>query len=270
MSQHGFQALPKLSVSYHISDGTMLYTTLSKGFAPGDVQEQFDVNGNAYLNSYRPETAWSLEGGVKSRLNDRVTLNGAVFYSRYNDRLFQTFLVEANQFVGVTANVGNSRIYGVEGEIATRLGMGFSLKAGFGLIKSVWVGNIPYYDVDTQTVINLKEKTPPNTPAQGSITVNWEHPVADRWKVGAFFNAAFTGAQFGGLTDHNKEPAYEQLNLGLRLEGDAWTFSTNVSNLTNGLHHTAYASPTENQAPWGVAGISPPRLWTARVAYKFR
>ena len=268
MSQHGSEVLPKLSVSYHVSDGSMLYTTVSKGYEPGDVAEQFDVNGNPYLQNYRPETAWTLEGGVKSRLNDRVTLNAAVFYTKYNDRLFQTYKLEANQFIQVTQNLGDSRIYGVEGEIFTHLGMGFSIKAGFGLTKSTW-GNIPYYDPDTQVVISLKDKTPPNTPVQGSITANWDHPVGDRWKFDAFFNAAFTGAQFWDLTENNKEPAYQLLSLGMRLEDDAWSFSTNVSNLTNTLYHTAYATSAEIGAPWGVAGIGPPRLWTARVAYKF-
>lgn len=269
-SQHGTQALPKLSVSYHVSDGTMLYTTLSKGFEPGDVEEEFDVNGNAYLQRYKPETDWALEAGVKSRLSDRVTLDGAIFFSKYNDRLFQSYQLEDDQFIGVTENVGDSRIYGAEGDVAVRLGMGFSVKAGFGLTKSDWVGNIPYYDTDTNTVINLKDKTPPNTPLQGSIAANWERPLTDRWKAGAFFSAAFTGAQYFNLQNYNRQPEYQTLNLGVHVENGAWTYSTNVSNLTNSLHYNAYLTPAENGAPFGVAGVSPPRLWTARVAYKFR
>jgi iron complex outermembrane receptor protein len=246
----------------------MLYTTLSKGFEPGDVAEEFDANGNPYLQAHHPETAWSLETGFKSELNDRTTLNGAAYYTKYNDRLFQTYAFEANQFIQVTNNLGNSRIYGVEAEIATRLGLGFSARAGFGLTKSTW-GNIPYYNPDTAASVNLKNNTPPNTPAEGSLSIDWDHRLTDRWRTGAFFSASFTGSQYWDLGDNDKERAYHLLNLGLRLESDSWSYSAIVSNLTNTLHRDAYETGAEIGAPWGVAGIAPPRLWTVRVAYKF-
>ena len=110
--QHATEVLPKFSAAYHFAKDVMGYATVSRGFQPGDLVEQFDASGNAYVGSYRPETTWNYELGVKSTVLDRVRLNAAVFYIDYQQRLFQTVALEAAQFVQVTQNIGPSHNYG--------------------------------------------------------------------------------------------------------------------------------------------------------------
>jgi outer membrane receptor protein involved in Fe transport len=120
-TRHGTEILPKFSASYHFDKDIMGYTTISRGFEPGDFVEDFDANGNPFIFEFRPETTWNYEAGLKSTVFDRVRINAAIFYIQYKDRLFQTNVIHSGQLVGVTENIGDSHNYGGEFEVSTRL-----------------------------------------------------------------------------------------------------------------------------------------------------
>jgi len=45
--------------------------------------------------------------------------------------------------------------------------------------------------------------------------------------------------------------------------------SGHVSNVFNKLYNTEYISAAEVQAPFNVAGIGRPRLWTVNLSYRW-
>jgi len=267
--QHGTEILPKFSASYHFDKDVMGYATIARGFQPGDLVEEFDAAGNPFAGKYRPETTWNYELGFKSTFFDRLRFNAAVFYIQYQDRLFQTVQFETTQFVQVTENIGPSHNYGAEFDVSARLTREFLLSASFGVTEAVW-GNVPFYDPDLNVTTNLNGRTAPYTPAyQGSLSLDWSHRLTENLVVGARADTSFVGQQNWDPTDHYQQPAYQLVNLGLRLEGAKWSVGAHVSNVFDKLYNTEFASAAEVQAPFNVAGIGRPRLWTVALNYRW-
>jgi iron complex outermembrane receptor protein len=267
--QHGTEVLPKLSVSYHFDKDIMGYGTISRGFQPGDLVEEFSIQGNPYAGNYRPETTWNYELGLKSTFFDRLRFNAAAFYIDYRDRLFQTVALEQNQFVQLTKNIGASRNYGGEFDFSARLTQDLLFTTSFGVTKAIW-GNVPYYDLDLNQPTNLSGRTAPYAPDyQGSVSLDWSHHLTENLTVGARADTALVGNQYWDPTDHFQQPAHQLVNLGLRLEGAQWSVSGHVSNVFNKLYNTEYVSAAEVQAPFNVAGIGRPRLWTIDLSYRW-
>ena len=266
-AQHGTEVLPKFSIAYHFDKDIMAYSTVSRGFEPGDLVEGFDVAGNPLLTLYKPETTWNYELGLKSTLLDRVRFNAAAFYIQYDQRLFQTNVLESGQLVGVTENIGSSHNYGGEFDVSTRLWRELFVSGSFGVTKAIW-GNIPIFDSDLNEPTNLSGRSATNTPSyQGSLSLDWSHPLTEHLVFGARVDASFVGYSFWDVTDHYRQNPYQLLNLGARLESDHWTVSAHVSNLTDTRYNTAYISAAELQAPFNVAGIGVPRLWSGAISY---
>jgi iron complex outermembrane receptor protein len=265
--QHATEVLPKFSAAYHFAKDVMGYGTVSRGFQPGDLVEQFDINGNPYVGSYKPETTWNYELGLKSTLFDRVRFNAAIFYIDYQQRLFQTVALEAAQFVQVTQNIGPSHNYGAEFDVSTRLTPDLYFNASFGATKAIW-GNTPYYDLDLNVATNLSGRTAPYAPAyQGSLSLDWSHHLNDALLLGARIDASFVGQQYWDPTDHFQQPAHQTVNAGIRLQGSHWAVEGHVANVFNKLYNTEFVSAAEVQAPFNVAGISRPRLWSVALKY---
>ena len=267
--QHGTEVLPKFSASYHFDKDVMGYGSISQGFQPGDLVEEFDANGNAFAGKYKPETTWNYELGLKSTFFGRLRFNAAVFYIDYRDRLFQTVAFQANQFIQLTENIGASRSYGGEFDVSARLTQDLYFTTSFGVTKAIW-GNVPYYDLDLNQPTNLSGRTAPYTPAyQGSVSLDWSHHLTDYLTLGARADATLVGQQNWDPTDHFQQPAHQLVNLGIRLEGGQWSVSGHVSNVFNKLYNTEYISAAEVQAPFNVAGIGRPRLWTVNLSYRW-
>jgi iron complex outermembrane recepter protein len=267
--QHGTEILPKFSASYHFDKDVMGYATISRGFQPGDLVEEFDVNGKAYAGKYNAETTWNYEVGLKSTFFDRIRFNAAAFYIDYRDRLFQTVALEANQFVQLTQNIGASHNYGGEFDFSARLTQDLLFTTSFGVTKAIW-GNVPYYDLDLTQPTNLSGRTAPYAPEyQGSVSLDWSHHLTENLTLGARADTTLVGHQYWDPTDHYQQPAHQLVNLGLRLEGAKWTVAAHVSNLFDKLYNTEFVSAAEVQAPFNVAGIGRPRLWTVALSYRW-
>jgi iron complex outermembrane receptor protein len=267
--QHGTQVLPKFSAAYHFDKDVMGYGSISRGYQPGDLVEEFDANGNPFAGRYRAETTWNYELGLKSTFFDRLRFNAAVFYIDYRDRLFQTVALQANQFVQITKNIGASRNYGGEFDFSARITQDLLFTTSFGVTKAIW-GNVPYYDLDLNQPTNLSGRTAPYAPDyQGSVSLDWSHHLTENLTVGARADTTLVGHQYWDPTDHFQQPAHQLVNLGVRLEGAQWSIAGHVSNVFNKLYNTEFVSAAEVQAPFNVAGIGRPRLWTVTLSYRW-
>ena len=71
---------------YRIDDDAMIYGTYSKGYRSGGVNGRVDELASA-TTPYDPETVDSYELGFKSEwMDQRLRLNGALFYMEYEDK----------------------------------------------------------------------------------------------------------------------------------------------------------------------------------------
>jgi outer membrane receptor protein involved in Fe transport len=177
--------------------------------------------------------------------------------------------LEASQFIQVTQNIGPSHNYGGEFDVATRITPDLYFNAGFGATKAIW-GNTPYYDLDLNAPTNLSGRTAPYAPAyQGSLSLDWSHHLNEALLLGARIDASFVGQQYWDPTDHFRQPAHQTVNAGIRAEGTHWSVEGHVANVFNKLYNTEFVSAAEVQAPFNVAGISRPRLWTVSLKYRW-
>jgi iron complex outermembrane receptor protein len=275
-TQHNLLAMPMFSASYHFRPDVMTYLTISRGFEPGDLVEGIDSTGHPDVLPYHPETATNYELGLKSTWLELFRFNAAVFYTQYDNRLFQTNVFEHNVWVGVTENVGDSHNYGAEFDVTARIATELHVNAALGFTKAVW-GNIPYADPDlgyaTGTFVptNLDGRSAPMVPAyQGSLTLDWTHALSNNWVFAARPSIAFFGREYWDVTDHYHQPAYHLVDMSAHLDdGPHWKLSANIANAFNQGYLTEYASAGEIGAPLNVGRIGRPRLWSVAVTYRW-
>lgn len=106
----------KVNISWQASPTKLLYATYSTGFRPGGNNRRPDVI------PFRADTISNYEFGWKTSWFDRkLRLNGAVFREDWNNIQFGISPAGANG-VTFTYNVGEARIYGVEGDFSIALG----------------------------------------------------------------------------------------------------------------------------------------------------
>ncbi|MFN8625691.1 MAG: OmpA family protein [Candidatus Binatia bacterium] len=107
---------PMGDISYQWTDELMTYVRATRGYSGGG----FDPTGAIpeLFKSFKPETLWAFEAGVKSQwLDNRLRLNADGFFSYYKD--FQTTLFLASPTLGalsVSSNAERAEIWGMEFE----------------------------------------------------------------------------------------------------------------------------------------------------------
>lgn len=121
---------PKASLAWKVTDDAMLYATAARGFRSGG------FNPTATFGRvFDSEKTTNFEVGFKSSWADnRLMLNGAGFYTKYDDR--QEYILIAQEGTQALINIPKSRILGFELEAAARPVEGLELQAAFGYIDS--------------------------------------------------------------------------------------------------------------------------------------
>lgn len=126
---------PKLALAFQYRRGTLLYVQVAQGYRPGGFNtgvplgQAFDTPGVAGIQRvFAPDSAWTLEGGVKAGLFDRrVVVHLAAYATSWSN-------IQTDQFsafrLPYTVNVGDGLIEGAELETAARLSDRWTLRVG--------------------------------------------------------------------------------------------------------------------------------------------
>lgn len=103
------------TLDYQVTDNLLVYVSYSEGFKSGGFSQRVFPALPAPI-PFGPEEVSVVEGGWKlSGLDNRLRLNGSVFYSEYDD-------IQVTAIVGVgpsTANAANGEVLGFEAELST-------------------------------------------------------------------------------------------------------------------------------------------------------
>ena len=107
------QILPKLTMAYELTPGTILGAMASKGYNPGG------VTLGLYTNDYYrfdEETVWNYELFARSTaLGGRLNVTANLFYSDYTDsQRFVYLFTPAGDFDRITLNADKAEAYGLE------------------------------------------------------------------------------------------------------------------------------------------------------------
>ena len=99
---------PRVYAQFKITDQFSAYASAAKGFRGGG------SNGFGAPN-FGPEQVWTYELGTKMALLERrLTIDGAIFLSRYDDYQVVGLVPYQGTFVNITSNNGAARIKGIE------------------------------------------------------------------------------------------------------------------------------------------------------------
>ena len=106
----------KVSLSWQATPSKLIYATYSTGFRPGGNNRRVDVL------PFSPDILTNYEIGWKTTWFDRrLRINGAAFYEQWKNAQFGIAPPGSNG-ITFTYNVGNARVYGVEGDFSLSLG----------------------------------------------------------------------------------------------------------------------------------------------------
>lgn len=170
---------PHASVSYQMSPEMMWYASYSNGFKSGGVDMRADVSLNPdAANPYDPEIVDTYEFGVKSEwLDSRLRLNGAVFYSDYQD--MQVTVQRAVETGGVASQVLNAADSTVQG---------FELEATFAATETLnFTGSLGYIDAEFDEVAFFN----PQTGQVEDVSDTWSFANTPKLTANLGFNKEF-------------------------------------------------------------------------------
>lgn len=219
---------PRVAANWHITEASMLYASVSKGFTAGGFNTEASSVA-ALTNPFDPETVLAKEIGYKSQwLDNRLRFNMSVFEMDYQNK--QEFI--NNTLTGILSivNASSATIRGTELEVAWRPVAWLGLSATYGYLDSTYdrfeIGNINYTG-------NTLASSPRN---KASLAADWRIPA----RVGTIFGAVSYGWQSdyntGAAQDPNLEiPDYGLMNMNFGLEAvdQRWRVQFWMRNVTN-------------------------------------
>ncbi len=229
---------PKINIDYTPSDDLTLYGTIAKGFRPGGVNFPLPSAGpnnctaalqaigqSVDSNGYNADSVWSYEVGEKARLaDDRVTINSALYYIRWND-IQQLFPLACGYFR--TVNAGNARSYGSELEVKTKLTANWSISATGGYTNATINDPAPDLGLPSGTpILNIPKYT-------GSGAVMYSRPLSGAMSITARAAVSYVGALTDESYTYVRLPGYTLVDARVGLVADRWSVYLTATNLTN-------------------------------------
>lgn len=257
-------ALPKLSLSWHLTDHHMLYATLSRGFRSGT------PNLYAVLDSgppiVKPDYVWNEEIGAKlSWFGGRLITNVSAYRIDWQD--LQATVVGTAKLGAVSVdfahldNAGDAVVLGTEASIAWAPinGLLLSLNGGYS------DGNVTKPAANSEI---RKGSRLPSTPRYTwSANGSYDWPVFS--SLLATFSAGYSyiGDQLmtlqSGTTDGFPIVSYDTIKASLALGGDGWQVQLFGNNLANKHSIINISAPTPQYS------IITPRIYGIRLSYDF-
>ena len=238
-SESGFN--PKVLVQANLNDDVNVYASAAKGFRIGGVNgnvpellcgEELDQLGIEPSNAttYDSDSLWSYELGMKSSIADnRVTLNGAVFYIDWSDIQQLHRLACGFQF---TSNAGQARSQGFELELMAAPVEGLTLGLGIGYTDAeiTDAGGVPG--------VNKGDKIQgvPDWTFTSSAQYMWPLANGRQGLVRGDFNYygdSFSANNATSAAEQRLREAWTALNLRAGLVDERWEVLLFVDNVTD-------------------------------------
>lgn len=262
----------RLGMNYKLNNGGLLYATVSQGYKAG----VFSNIGASVISQYVPakqEKLLSYEGGIKLPINERVTVNGAVFYYDYSNK--QVRAKVSDPIWGLLerlVNVPKSDVFGLEGEISATPIDGLQISSSATYVKSNVTktfdsSKFPVYN-NMGFTGNFEGSELPYTPkfmANADIGYEWVMNSVKPFVGGTVFYQGKSTATFKNdqlRADFFNIPSYYTIDLraGVTSKDGRWKFTVYGRNITNRyiitsptFYHDAYFNMTGKPATYGIS-----------------
>ncbi len=267
----------KIALEYTLSDETLSYISLSRGFKSGGYPGGV-VLSDAGATAYDPEVITAIETGIKSsHLDSRLRTNLSVFFYDYKD-LQGSARVPAPG--GITLdrfqNIGDAEVYGLDAEISYTpiRSLFFQALVGFseGEITSSQATQLSPLTRDSFSLegeeLNYKPDWSVNLIARYNIEINanLESYIQTSYDWRSSQNFSYIGIPAEETLF--SEDSYGLLNLqaGLQPADGSWDISAYVKNVTN----EEFRTNARTDALGGAFEIyGAPKIWGISGTVKF-
>lgn len=219
---------PMANLAWHVTPDVMVYGSYSKGFKSGGfVQRVFPPLAETPRFSSEKATAYEL--GFKSSLFDRMlTLNGALFYTKYDNLQVQVF----TGIAPVTKNAAAAEIKGAELEARLSPGGGWFVEGSLGYLDPEFTSIDP---AATEITLDSKFERIAKWTVSGSVSKSvvlandGEITVRGDWsyRSGMFMDALNSPQLY--------QPGYSLFNANLTYDfpGRQLSLSAGIANIAN-------------------------------------
>ncbi|MBB3810471.1 TonB-dependent receptor [Pseudochelatococcus contaminans] len=248
---------PEASLTYHFSDGNIVYGKISRGYKSGGISPYIEDDGSA--NRYDPELTTSYEVGAKATSSDgRFTLAASLFYIDWKD---QQAVIYTTPFTRVYRNAAAATSKGFEVEATAELVRGVSLRAGYGYTDAA-------YDdfIDTVMDMDYTGNPLPFAPRHSATAgLLFRHEMANGLLLKAGLDYAFRSSYSFTSDNSYRQSATHLLDAHVGFEKDDWKATLWAKNLTDEHYLKNYfnysGTPMGVAAPGRTVGVTVAREW---------
>ncbi|MDH3547780.1 MAG: TonB-dependent receptor [Gammaproteobacteria bacterium] len=174
------KTLYKGGIEFDLSDGQLLYGTISTGYRAGG----FNPNDPAIPSYYDPEEVTAYEVGLKSTLADgRAQLNLAAYYNDFEEMHAQAFIDLGGEAIAeYFSNGGEIDVFGVEAELNWRPGDNWSVNLNAAYMNAEFG---EYLNGILLGFTDLGGRQDVNDPAGGANLKGWSPAMSPEFTLGA-------------------------------------------------------------------------------------
>jgi iron complex outermembrane receptor protein len=267
------QPEPKIDLSWKVNPNLTTYANWAIGFKAGGFNSlgsqatvQKYINGILGTNvnisdMYKKEWSSAFELGAKTTLlNNRVSVNAALYHDTVHDMQFFEFLVGPFGLLRVDENIDQVTLYGGEISVNAKVTDWLTVYGGYNQTES----NIDKNTVRPESVGNKSPYTPDYTATLGAQVVK---PIQDGLNFVARLDENFTGPTWFHVDQAQSHPSYFGLanysatqraafaltDLRIGVEAENWSLTAYSKNLLD-KHYLEEVIPA---VEFGGAFVSP-------------
>lgn len=261
---------PKVALAYDLTQKSMLYASVAKGYRKGVVTppasptcgdlEDYGLSPGV-APKYKADSVWSYELGAKAQVA-RVLIKGSIFQTDWHD-MRQRILLPVCYFTW-KLNVGAARARGGEVEISGRLTPDFEIRAGLGYVDAkVTDQGLPGLPAVGSRVVQIPQIT-------GNLSGTLTRSLTPRVKGFSTLDLSYVGrstSTTAGLGSPLVRGGYSLINASMGIRWDAFELSALANNIGNKRPNYGDLNPAGYVRHAGALADSPilPRVATAQA-----
>jgi outer membrane receptor protein involved in Fe transport len=255
LTQKGYAATPKFSLSYDISPNDTVYTTIAKGYRIGGptgpastspclaLLASFGDTTPGGPTKYGADKLWSYEAGAKGRAMDgNLSYDVDGFYVDWTN-IQQSIPLGGACGENVVQNAGNAESYGGEAQLTYRVVKGLTVGLNATITHTVFTQTTPLL----AGIVAVGQDVPDVPRYQLTPSIDYNFVYGNGYAGFAHIDYTEVGPSHGTtLTsdpDYN-QPAYGVMNANIGIDIDTLEVQLYAKNLLN--DHTIIARPTVN------------------------
>lgn len=247
---------PKVTLTYRLDDDKLVYGTYSTGFRSGGFNAP-----TVSIPVYQSEYLQNFEAGFKSSwMNNRLILNGAVYFAKSDD--FQFFYIDALSASQIIGNIDRVDIFGVELEVQALVADGLQIFAALGTTDT----QIKEYALDPSFIGN---HTPKSTSFTGNLGFQYKAPISDTFDLLVRADYEHRGKKYWQVDNLDVQGPLNLLGARIGIENDRLGLFLSASNIFDEKYYADYNPREFSGLTTDIGFLAQPSTWAIEATLKF-